>query len=365
LNCSTAWRSCSYPDKNASPAASTPPPHPASHSTASPEALVIIGQTLDDFPIQQAEEQLSVNMHHLELLHHFSTETFKSSGMDELKAQISCQMIVKSGLSTPYLMHEILAFASLHLSILRPGQREFYAHQAAQLQTHAVSLFNRTKADITADNCIPMFFFSSILGVHVLCETLAFRDDDFNAFLDRFINYIHLHRGVRAVAGQSWELLLQTELRPILEDGQRLPPIREGVRQECSELQTLIKFADLDPSSIKACQQAIVYLQGGIHAQRTLPGTEGGANMVYAWPVLVPAEYVDLLVQRRPEALIILAYYAVILHYHRELWAVGEAGRFLIQSVTTQLGTHWEKWLAWPNDVLIMASQPATQSSIN
>ncbi|KAK9487013.1 hypothetical protein V1527DRAFT_462377 [Lipomyces starkeyi] len=358
VNCSTVERSCSYFNKDPTSSVSTRLSHGTNHSTSSPEASVIMGKNFAWFAVQQSDDELPVNMNHLELLLQFLTETFKFSGIDQNGAEITFQVTIKYGLSAPCLMHEILALAALHLSIVRPEKQQFYRHQAALLQTRALSLFNRAKTDITADNCVPMFLFSTFLGVHVLCDTLRFRDNNFNVFLDRFVSYLHLHRGVRAITNRSWHLLRETELKPILEAAESLPQTKEGIGRECYGLQLLIMSADLSPSVVNACQQAIVHLQWVFDGQGTQP--EGNPNVIFAWPVLVSAEYADLLMQRTPEALIILAYYAVLLYYRREIWVFGDAGKFLIESITRHLGTYYKKWLAWPNSVLVAASQPAS-----
>jgi len=355
VNCATVERRCSYPEKNPGTSASPPQSRATSCSTPSPKSSAVLGPTFEYCTTQKEEDKPCVNLHHLELFHHFSTATYTFAGVDHKLAEVSRQIAVKSGLSAPYLMHEILAIAARHLSILRPAQQEFYIHQATQLQTHAISLFNSTKPDVTADNCVPMFLFSSLLGVHVLCDTLAFRDDDFCAFLKRFTSYLQLHRGVRAVTSRSWHLLRKTELEPILQMGEALAEV-QGMGEECDRLRTLITSADLGPSSIKACQQAIEYLQWVFDSQCKPSELDDIVHMVFSWPLLVSSEYTDLLLQQRPEALIILAYYAVLLHYCREIWVIGDSGQFLIQHITRHVGTNWEEWLAWPNEVLLPAS---------
>jgi len=62
----------------------------------------------------------------------------------------------------------------------------------------------------------------------------------------------------------------------------------------------------------------------------------------------LPEEYVMLLNQRRPEALIILAYYGVVLHSYRKAWAIGDSGAALIKAISAQLGSYWGHWLLWP-----------------
>lgn len=76
------------------------------------------------------------------------------------------------------------------------------------------------------------------------------------------------------------------------------------------------------------------------------------SGLVWAWPALLSGTYTDLLQRRQPEALIILCYFAVLLHRRRSMWFVDCAGRLLIESVTKSLGSYWRPWLDWPNEVI-------------
>ena len=59
------------------------------------------------------------------------------------------------------------------------------------------------------------------------------------------------------------------------------------------------------------------------------------------WPVVVPDGFVDMLVNRRPEALVLLAHFAALLHSCRDLWIVGDGGRFMVESISQYLGSEW------------------------
>ncbi len=66
------------------------------------------------------------------------------------------------------------------------------------------------------------------------------------------------------------------------------------------------------------------------------------------WLVRVSGEYISLLARRQPEALVVLAYYAVVLHRAREHWIVRDVGEALIRAVGSYLGRYWADWLDWP-----------------
>jgi hypothetical protein len=66
----------------------------------------------------------------------------------------------------------------------------------------------------------------------------------------------------------------------------------------------------------------------------------------------VPQLFTDLLSQRRPEAIAIMGYWALLLHYSRALWHVGDSGAHLLNSISQHLGHDWQHWLSWPLSVL-------------
>ena len=66
------------------------------------------------------------------------------------------------------------------------------------------------------------------------------------------------------------------------------------------------------------------------------------------WLILVPPAYTELLVQRTPEALVILGHFAVVLHKLRDCWNVGDAGQKLILVVEAHLEETWRETLSWP-----------------
>lgn len=301
-------------------------------------------------------------MNHLELFNHFTTEICHFFTLSNIGALKSRAMVIEAGLSNPYLMHEVLALSSLHLSIIRPERQSFYRHQAGQLQLRATGLFNSMELEVTVENCVPKFFFSSFLGIHVLCDMIVYRENNFNKFLDQFTNYLNLHRGVRAITGQSWEYLRQTDLNPIFELMHSISRAPECRGSECNSLSSLVESADLGPSSITACQEAVDDLQWIFDGIKKIGDPSVTVSMIHAWPVCVTAKYAELLRQRKPEALVILAYFGVVLDYHRNHWFFSDGGSFLIRSISEYLGPYWEKWLAWPNEVLNTTLSPTTQS---
>ncbi|KAL2822917.1 hypothetical protein BJX63DRAFT_1450 [Aspergillus granulosus] len=293
----------------------------------------------------------SVNRLHLELFHHFVSGLSVSLGLNRIVSGSRGISLMGSMLAAPYLVDQILAFSALHLSIVRPDQENHYKYHADQLQMHAISSFNSSKLEVNPDNCLPMFIFASCLANHTLCEKLIFRADNFDTFLDDFIQCLHLHRGIRAITSQSWHFLLETPLKSVLEEGGQV--LDEGPPgSECLELLSLVDTSIADCATRNTYRQAIESLQKAINGNRLLTSEMSTIGPVASWPVMIAPEYIDRLTERCPEALVILAHYAALLHIHGKIWIFGDSGRYIVHSVNSYLGHSWEHWLRWPNKVL-------------
>lgn len=115
----------------------------------------------------------------------------------------------------------------------------------------------------------------------------------------------------------------------------------------------MISRGNLDSSDVDAYTLATDTLQTIIDGHRNRPAFPGPAPWVTVWLSVVRPEYTELLIARRPEALVIFAYYGAMIHcYHRDLWLVGESGKHIIELVTKALDPEWIPWLSWPHQAL-------------
>ncbi|PVH89004.1 hypothetical protein DL98DRAFT_544056 [Cadophora sp. DSE1049] len=395
LNCVNAELTCIYQNK-APPPSSSHSPLPGISYTASPlpspAATTSVSSTpYSQVPFTSAQPSWSpasqqptlehgvVNMLHLELLTHARTVADAMNGFEISRedCQNAAEEILRHALSTPYLMHEILSVSATHLSTLRPSQRSFLRNQATELQTSALSLFNACMQDTSrndpSSDCVSKFVFSSLLGSQILHDTIVYRDGDFTAFIDNFVRYLHVTKGVTLNIQGNWMDLHETGLKPFLEAGEK--SLRGGEVEfapECEKLEMLLKSADLGPTSTKAYESALACLKAAYYAHRQVAGSDphfdgspllyGARTGVYAWPILVSSDYAELVLQRRPEALAILAHYAILLHRYRDSWMICDGGRYMIETITKYLGPYWEPWLASPNEELRAHLAPGGRS---
>jgi hypothetical protein len=349
-NCSAAERRCSFVDLLSSiPLSLARPIGTQATKNPSPRSSASFPSSPSTATLPAGPQLFSLA--HLELLHHLETDFPRPIDDDTNQGDGLMRLIIQSALGTPYLMDQALAVASLHLSTVRPERRAFYRHQATELQTRALSLFNAVPADSPEANPLARFLFSSLLGQEIMYEAFSVRDD-FHIFIEGIANCLSLHRGIRAVAGSSWPTI-EAQIRPFLGDTYRMNPSPEGAGHECDVLLALIGSADLDAPSVNAIRPAVKSLQWAFDVQRMHDSHSWQhINLTMAWPVVVPAEFAGLVKQLRPEALVTLAYYAVILNRVRDFWVFGDVGQFMMHSIVAHLGSQWEGWLAWPKELL-------------
>ncbi|KAF1942833.1 hypothetical protein EJ02DRAFT_502545 [Clathrospora elynae] len=219
----------------------------------------------------------------------------------------------ETALKAPYLMHQVLAFSACHLAHARPERSSFYQHQAVTLQTRAVSTFNAARVHMDQSNCVSILLFSSMLAQHLLADTLAKRDQDgLDGFITHYMQCVGMHRGVYTVATSAWPLLMESEIEPIL---------------------TLSKsFTDMSDDEKQACRTAIHYLQVRLDAVQA-----DDTAQVSRYQMMT-----ELLAAKRPQALIVLAHYAMLLHHGRHMWQVGNAGAYILDIIARYLGPEWD-----------------------
>ncbi|CEJ79928.1 Putative Sterol uptake control protein 2 [[Torrubiella] hemipterigena] len=306
------------------------------------------------------------NAQHLMLLHHAVTDMDHGGVGPPGQMQQIVSIAICRTTDAPYLIDEMLALSALHIASQLPDDASPQATRfggamsvpalqrlATELQTRAVTSFTRLTKGIAADDtetCVPRFLFSSILSLHSLAETLTvLRSDDvnFHSFIDRFVDCFHLHRGVRAVIQPTFQFLIQSELRPLLEITHQAVPHSQTPGGECVPLQELLSTSDLADANLQACRAAVEKLQWSFDLYNNLPD-RNGPHAASGFSVMVQAEYVEVLRKHRPEALVILAHYGVLLHRCRRFWMFRDAGARMIHIIAKHLGSYWHKAMAWP-----------------
>ena len=296
--------------------------------------------------VADSSDDSDVNMVHLQLFNNFVTDTCQTFARTDEHLEIYRENILKSAFDYPFLMHGLLGLSALHLSIQRPNQKDFFRHLATSLQARAIAGLDNMVTHVDEKSCLTVLFFTHIIGLQSFCDAFTW-EDTFGIFLSRLVHSMNLLLGVNAVIRPWWHVLVGTEMGKVLLDAEtRTRPLNRG--EETLGLSKLLQDADICDSTREVYQASLERLQIMLDDCKSVDGLLTKSNVAFAWLITSSPEYITLLDERRPEALVLLAYYAVILHWRRESWIIGNAGRSMFTLITTYLGQRWELWLAWP-----------------
>lgn len=296
---------------------------------------------------------------HLMLLHHAET-AMDSDILWHGYTPAIVDIAIRYAVDCPYLIDELLAFAAIHLAREKPATASTWRHHATELQTRAVASFAKDsenpESEVTYN--VPRFLFATMLSLHVLAETLEYYRSDLDVFIDRYIECVQLHKGIRTVIQPSWPELLESELKPLLHIVTSQRPQDPTVGEECRPLHALIdacpqgSYLAADSAARAGCHEAVRMLQWAFDLVTRLP-QPGLPHGVSGFSIMIPAEFTDVLRRHVPEALVVMAYFGVLLHRTRRYWVCGNNGAFVIRGIADRLGPQWEEAMRWPLRVLV------------
>lgn len=348
VNCSVSGKHCEYAFIAAGAAsASSPRPGAYIDRATSPALTKPERPKLGGPGIVDCGETFTLE--HMQLLHHIEHGVRTWLGATESMVPL-VEQYIETALTTPYLMDQLLALSALHLSYTSAHGAARYRSLATELQTRGLSQFRAVKYD--SSGATARWYFSSLLAMHNLATTLAeCHEREFDTFLDGLIRHMGLHQGTQTIGKGSWQTIRSGGLREWLDHMEESGSAASSPSDsDPSMFARILQTSRLNAASAEICWDASVAL---VHAREKIQGPNcWGPHAVLAWLNLISKEFINLLGERIPEALLILAYYAEMLHTFRDYWVFGAAGEYLIKGLVARLGASWTRWLKRPLAVL-------------
>ncbi|UPK92948.1 hypothetical protein LCI18_003883 [Fusarium solani-melongenae] len=257
---------------------------------------------------------------------------------------------VNAALKTPYLMNQLLALSAMHLSTVHQESSSHYTSTANQLRHRALRGFNKELDDTSQSNATSQFLFASLLALHYFAETISGDpEQEFPTTLRHMLEYLRLHRGARVLSDRAHLTLMGSSVV-----GWLITTVEENKKEtytpseSCSLLATMLQGSDLNEESLQACEGARESLN---LVHRWIQGPNGwGVHALLGWSNLIPLRFLSLLEKQTPEALVILAHYAVLMHRFRGFWCFGDVGKRLVNGISGLLATYWVDWLPTLDD---------------
>lgn len=289
------------------------------------------------------------------LLHQYITSTSLTLATDDRTKTLWSITIPRIASQFPFLLHGILACAALHLAHLNPEQQRGLIMRGAIHQDLAMPTFRSTIAKPDRDNCHAVFAFSHLL---VIYSFAAEREDERLLLvesnnLDVLPSWLYFIRSGCSMLCDVWEQLESGPVASLVSAWEI--PITFSVDEHTPLVDSLLSA--IPPQSSKepwpqdVCdiyRDAALDLGLAFSCTRDLSDGFTAWDAVRLWPMRISVEYLDLLRQQHPGALILVAHYCILLQRLDCHWYFEGRARRLMSTVLACLDERWHSLIAWP-----------------
>ncbi|CAN8098666.1 unnamed protein product [Discula destructiva] len=318
----------------------------------------------------------------LRLMHQYTHFTHKTLSVATPEIQDSWGVSVPSMAfaGNQQLMDAILAISALHIRSSNPNDKDIirasHAYMASCLTAYTANL----ATGITADNAASMFLTASLIALQSTASRLFTKDEGhfalgtfpgmhgagFGGHYQPPLAWFHSFQGVKTIVAASWSWLKESEVILSIIDAQPVLNLNftratEGffghlLRDMHDEVASLYPCAtsstgesppgepDLATSTRQAYQHAVATLNWAY----TKPG-----KAALAFPATVSKRFVELVEERQPRALAILASFFALLKVLDHVWWLQGMARREVLGIVSLFNSDYfgpdieKKW--WPH----------------
>lgn len=300
------------------------------------------------------------NVLELELMHHFSTSTYRTTTSVADWQLIFQTVVPQLGFSHSFVLHGVFAIAAAHLAHLRPHSSQYYIDLSSSYHAQALKMLNPALPNAIRTDCQAVFAFSSLMSVYSFARLAshALGKDSSGAsssLLPFSSEWITLTRGVASILVSSYAEITSGPFALFIMGHD--PPEGVQLSSEVNERLDCLSVLWKDAASYDADMQKafIVAVERMKVCFLKLEHMEPGkceVSAVLSWPAQVTGVYMDLLSEQHPVALVVLAHWLVALHKIKHFWWIGNGPARMMASIAAELPDSWHAWIQWPSNTI-------------
>jgi hypothetical protein len=356
-----------------------------SSDTASPVGRTLLNEEVYDTLLRGFSPKHRTKMKLV--LNHFTSNTI--STFSPVKASDDAWREALPSLVTDhnFVLNGILAIGCLHLSTLTSlaSEREECQSIAATQMNIGVTQYQIKVEKITTNNAEALFAFSAMITMFVLstasaeCRTALksladvnkseeHRQEIISYLISSICRIFRTMRGVLVILVPYYYHIRNGKLEPVLDRGwwpTMIPGTIEEIEQD-QKLRNLEKMwsrpnityeycFDALRNALKTLREAsalVSQLATSAYLGNSLEDHKFDWTSILHWPVGLPFDFLVLLEQRRMEAWVLMAHYALQpAKATSNLWLNGFATNLVTASALVICEENWE-WIAWPAAVV-------------
>ena len=339
-----------------------------STTTAQPEQTIELDREKSTLKVDELNVSLSndsgLTSEDLALFEHFKTSTYLDLAPNEETEKLWETIIPQLAFQHPFLKHGILACSALHLAYLNPSEKQRFHFTAAWHQNEALPAFRLAIANPNENNCNALLAFSQLLIIHSFASEK--QDEDLvlvgGSHKSGSPDWMKVVRGSCTIFKNVWQYINSGPLKPLVIENQRVkrltgeeeepdsPELTERIRRLGLLMSIPLNPSD-DPEQAKIRQAFSVALLELSRAFRRADKARLVFTIwtaVHLWPAQLSQDYLDILAERHPVSLILLAHYCILLEPLESHWYMNGFRKRLVSRIYQQLDPEWWHWLQWP-----------------
>lgn len=256
----------------------------------------------------------------------------------------------------PFLMHALLTCSALHLAYKLPSRRHFYLLCAYSHQDVAMLLFRRAVAHVTKSNCHAILACCHLLVIYSfatdqLDESLLLADTS-SLYPGLLCNWLYFIRNGCHLVCEYWNCIETGPLAPLASSWESpilgIDKIQSKSRIMERLLSPLLQACrepedEAWPSNIcDVYRDAATQLGEAFAASQVLTSDDFTTwDAIRVWPMHVSTAYMKLLAHGHPAALILLAYYCLLLKRLEPHWYFEGKAAKLLENILSRLERKW------------------------
>ncbi|KAJ5972455.1 uncharacterized protein N7479_002373 [Penicillium vulpinum] len=277
------------------------------------------------------KHNISWSIEDTHLFNHYLSFTYKTMSSGPDTDGIFRIIVPQLAAQFPFLLHGILACSALHLASTNPQNQKSYVLQAIRHQDQALPAYHLETMHVDTDNCRAILAYAFFLVVYGLSpeseDDILFLSNKWEATPSS--NWISLLRNGCSMLCNVWSELTHGSLAPFTalwrEDlGTTVDPSDPILMSLLSVISESHEAADCgnrsSDSDMHIYRDAAFKLAEAFEFTRRCGASLSIWDALNSWPIRVLPEYFDLLDRNHPGALLLLAYYAILLKPLQAEW---------------------------------------------
>jgi hypothetical protein len=289
------------------------------------------------------------SLSHMEILYFYGSETYATISRSPELHTIWKKHVVEIALSNDFMLSAIIAFTARHLAKLRAEKMIYYNDIASKM--HDYSLKRAAAAQIlpslNAENCGPAFVFSVFTWMNALAKQ---RECHVEPSLQPVLSWLTLLRGVVSIWTTARPWLRQQALGALLQSPSKLANFQTTSPADpyLDRLKVLFERRNLPQETYRLYADAISTLGKEFLRSYNITGDTCLLSFLFRWPAALSEEFIILLQDENPEALVIFAHYAVLLNQGQSCWWLEGHAQEIIAGIYSKLDCYHRTLIQWP-----------------